>query len=66
MRKIRTRSLTDKSEKPIAVQIDYTDWLDIERSLNLQGEETTDTDFLRYEGIATLSEEPLGDPSRIR
>jgi hypothetical protein len=66
MRKIRKKILTDNAEKPIAVQIDYTDWLEIERSLNLQGDDTRDTDLSSYEGIITLSEEPLGYQSRIR
>jgi hypothetical protein len=60
MRKIRKKILTDNAEKPIAVQIDYTDWLEIERSLNLQGDDARDTDLSSYEGIITLSEEPLG------
>jgi hypothetical protein len=66
MRKIRKKILTDNAEKPIAVQIDYTDWLEIERSLNLQGDDARDTDLSSYEGIITLSEEPLGYQSRIR
>lgn len=66
MRKIRKKILTDNAERPIAVQIDYTDWLEIERSLNLQGDDTRDTDLSSYEGIITLSEDPLGYQSRIR
>jgi hypothetical protein len=66
MRKIRKKILTDNAERPIAVQIDYTDWLEIERSLNLQEDDTRDTDLSNYEGIITLSEEPLGYQSRIR
>ncbi len=66
MRKIKKKILTDNAERPIAVQIDYTDWLEIERSLNLQGDDTRDTDLSSYEGIITLSEEPLGYQSRIR
>jgi hypothetical protein len=66
MRKIKKKILTDNAERPIAVQIDYTDWLEIERSLNLQGDDTRDTDLSSYEGIITLSEEPLEYQSRIR
>jgi hypothetical protein len=66
MHKIRKKILTDNAEKPIAVQIDYTDWLEIERSLNLHGEETSNTDLSSYEGVITLTEDPLGYQSRIR
>jgi hypothetical protein len=66
MRKIRKKILTDSSERPIAVQIDYTDWLEIERSLNLESDDPRNTDLSSYEGIITLTEEPLGYQSRIR
>jgi hypothetical protein len=66
MRKIKKKILTDSAERPVAVQIDYADWLEIERSLNLQGEDTRELDLSRYEGIITLSEEPLGYQWRIR
>ncbi len=66
MRKIKKKILTDKAERPIAVQIDYADWLEIERSLNLQGDDSRDADLSRYQGIITLSEEPLAYQSRIR
>ena len=66
MRKIKKKILTDKAEMPIAVQIDYTDWLEIERTLNLQGEKPHDTDLSSWEGIITLSEEPLEYQARIR
>jgi hypothetical protein len=66
MRKIRKKILTDSSERPIAVQIDYTDWLEIERSLNLESDDPRNTDLSSYEGIITLTEEPLGYQARIR
>jgi hypothetical protein len=66
MRKIRKKILTDKTDRPIAVQIEYTDWLEIERTLNLQGDDPRNTDLSCYEGIISLTEEPLGYQSRIR
>ncbi len=66
MRKIKKKILTDSSEKPVAVQIEYTDWLEIERSLNLLGEDPQDTDLSKYEGIISLTEDPLGYQVRIR
>jgi len=35
MQRIRKKIVTDEAQRPIAVQIDYTDWLKIERALNL-------------------------------
>jgi len=66
MHKIRKKILTDMTKRPVAVQIEYTDWLEIERSLNLQGEDTRNTDLSAHEGVITLTEEPLGYQSRIR
>ena len=49
------------------MQIDYSDWLEIERSLNLQGEEDIrNTDLSAHEGVISLTEEPLGYHSRIQ
>jgi hypothetical protein len=66
MRKIKKKILTDKAERPIAVQIDYTDWLEIERTLNLEGEHSGKIDLSNHEGVITLTEDPLGYQSRIR
>lgn len=66
MRKIKKTILTDSAQRPIAVQIDYTDWLEIELALNLRDEKPRNTDLSSYEGIITLSEEPLEYQSRIR
>jgi hypothetical protein len=66
MRKIKKKILTDKAERPIAVQIDYTDWLEIERTLNLGGEHSGKIDLSNHEGVITLTEDPLGYQSRIR
>jgi hypothetical protein len=66
MLKIRKKILKDHAEKPIAVQIDYADWLEIERSLNLRGEEIRETDLSKHAGVIALSEEPLEYQSRIR
>jgi hypothetical protein len=66
MRKIKKKILTDGAERPIAVQIDYSDWLEIERSLNLLVDHAVETDLSSYEGIITLTEDPLEYQSRIR
>jgi len=66
MRKIRRTILTDNAHKPIAVQIEYSDWLEIERTLNLEGEQPAHSNLSGYEGVITLTEDPLGYQSRIR
>ncbi len=66
MRKIRKKIITDEGQRPVAVQIEYADWLRIERSLNLQREETGVTDLARYRGIISLTEEPLAYQARLR
>ncbi len=68
MHKIRKKILTDETERPVAVQIDYSDWLEIERSLDLRDveTETRNTDLSAYDGVITLTEDPLQYQSRIR
>ena len=65
MQRIRKKIVTDEEMQPIAVQIDYTDWLKIERSLNLPREDEA-TDLSRYSGVISLTEEPLAYQARIR
>jgi hypothetical protein len=48
------------------VQIDYCDWLEIERSLNLHAREISTIDLTRYAAAIGLTEEPLAFQSRIR
>jgi len=65
MQRIRKKIVTDEAKQPIAVQIDYTDWLKIERALNLSQEEEV-TDLSRYSGVISLTEEPLAYQARVR
>jgi hypothetical protein len=66
MDKIRKKILKDETERPVAVQIDYSDWLEIERSLDLRDVKTPNTDLSAYDGVITLTEDPLQYQSRIR
>jgi hypothetical protein len=65
MQRIRKKIVTDEANEPIAVQIDYTDWLKIERALNLSQEQEV-TDLSRYSGVISLTEEPLAYQARVR
>jgi len=66
MPKIRKKIVTDEAQRPVAVQIDYTDWLRIERSLDLQDEDAKVTDLSRYHALISLTEEPLVYQARLR
>ena len=66
MQKIRKKIVTDKTQRPIAVQIAYSDWIEIERSLNLREEEIQSTDLSRYDGVINLTEDPLHYQLRVR
>jgi hypothetical protein len=66
MNKIRKKILTDKAKRPIAVQIKYSDWLEIERSLGVRPKEPRETDLSQFEGTVVLTEDPLRYQSRIR
>jgi hypothetical protein len=65
MHRIAKKILRDKAQRPVAVQIDYADWLEIERQLEL-GNEEVQTDLSGYSGVITLTEEPLAYQSRMR
>ena len=65
MQRIRKKIVTDEAQQPVAVQIDYADWLKIERSLNLPHEDEV-TDLSPYNGVISLTEEPLAYQARVR
>jgi len=66
MHTIRKNIVTDEDMRPIAVQIQYADWLEIERSLNLESTSATAVDLARFVGVIPLTEEPLEYQHRIR
>lgn len=66
MEDIRKKIVTDEKMRPVAVQIDYDDWLEIERLLDLRDEEAKTTDLSDYSGVIQLTEEPLDYQRRIR
>ncbi len=63
---IHKKFVLDENQNPIAVQIDYEDWLEIERLLDLQSEARKATDLSRYSGVIQLTEEPLDYQKRVR
>lgn len=57
--------MTDEQMHPIAVQIDYTDWLAIQKVLRHAKPETAKT-LKKYAGSIKLNEDPLEYQKRIR
>ena len=51
MHAIHKNIVTDEAMRPIAVQIDYADWIEIEQSLGLTDEATRIVDPSQFAGI---------------
>ena len=66
MRPIRKNVVTDENQHPVAVQIAYKDWLEIERALGLADENNRRLEPARFNGVMTLDEDPLDYQRRIR
>jgi hypothetical protein len=65
MHAIRKKIVTDEAHRPIAVQVDYEDWLEIERLLQLRDDAPL-VDLSPFIGTITLNEDPLEYQRRIR
>ncbi len=48
MHAIRKKIVTDEDSRPVAVQIDYEDWLEIERLLEVSGAERPEAGGSKY------------------
>ncbi|MBF0629343.1 MAG: hypothetical protein HQL91_14100 [Magnetococcales bacterium] len=59
MQTVRKHLVTDEEHRPIAVQINYDDWLRIEQQLNIQAPLVQEVDLSRYAGTVNLTESPL-------
>ena len=66
MQTVRKQLVTDEEHRPIAVQIDYNDWLRIERQLKIQVPSVPAVDLSRYAGTVNLTESPLAYQTRSR
>jgi hypothetical protein len=65
MRAIRKKIVTDESSRPVAAQIDYEDWLEIERSL-IMSRTAQSGNISRFRGSVRLAEDPIAYQIRIR
>lgn len=62
---IAKKLVTDENLRPVAVQIEYSDWLKIERALGLESPPRV-TDLSRFSGVLKLTEDPLEFQKRMR
>ena len=67
---VRKQLVTDEEHRPIAVQIDYDDWLRIEQQLKMQSTSVPSSlpavDLSQYAGAVKLTESPLAYQTRSR
>lgn len=62
-----TKIVTDENHRPIAVQVDYADWLEIERMLSANGATPPgESNLARWRGALALNEDPLSYQKRMR
>ena len=66
MLELQKKIVTDESLNPIAVQINYLDWLEIENLLKLTRYTPKIVDLSSYIGSIKLAEDPLIYQKRIR
>jgi len=71
MHAIHKTIVTDDEMRPVAVQIAYNDWVEIEQSLKLAESKPTEKaptllDPSQFAGVIHLEEDPLAFQSRIR
>lgn len=66
MQTVRKKLITDDNHHPIAVQIDYKDWLQIEQHLDITETTSNPIDLSRHAGTLSLKESPLSYQARCR
>ncbi|TWT42055.1 hypothetical protein RAS1_31820 [Phycisphaerae bacterium RAS1] len=66
MRPVRKQIVTDEAMQPIAIQIGYEDWLEIERLLGLQDSSALPTDLSEFSGVLRLTDDPAAFQRQIR
>ncbi len=67
MEPVGKRVITDKAGHPVAVQVDYREWLRIERALQLSSyARQQTTDLARFSGALRFQEDPVAYQRRIR
>ncbi len=64
---IHKKILLDEDNRPVAVQIEYSDWLKLEKKISIAEDgERRKSDINRFSGLLHLKEDPLEYQARIR
>ena len=63
---IHKKVLLDEAMNPVAVQIDYADWVEIARRLEIEPKSGESTALQRFEGAISLTEDPMAFQTRMR
>ena len=63
---IKRKIVTDESMHPVAVMIDYADWIKIEQLLQDATPEANPPSLDQYAGTLSLNEDPIEYQQRIR
>lgn len=66
MHEIQKKIITDAGARPVAVQIDYADWLEIERLLKSNGNARKPRDLRPFMGTLRWSEDAVEYQRRVR
>ena len=66
IRAIKKQIVIDEEHNPVAVLINYDDWLEIELLLTLNYEEKGPVDLNQFAGTLELTEDPLEYQRRSR
>lgn len=63
---IHKKVLLDEARNPVAVQIDYADWIEIARRLGIESKVGESTALEQFEGAISLTEDPMAFQTRMR
>ena len=63
---IHKKVLLDEAMNPVAVQIDYADWVDIVRRLGIEPTSGESTALQRFAGAISMTEDPIAFQKRLR
>lgn len=66
MHEINPKILTDDKLKPVAVQIDYADWVQIKKLLGQQGANGKAVDLSQFAGTVKWPEDGVEYQRRVR
>lgn len=66
MSKINRKLILDSANCPVAVQVDYADWLEIERRLDLADPPAATVDLNRFAGKIHFAVDPLTYQKQLR